>query len=126
MTAFATATAPSTVPSVATALEVNLSTSRSEEWWTEAGRDAEEKAITARIQALAQVIDAALPSAGDVAEAHARYRNEVLGAAIAGSEWSVEGGCGSYIEGREDQVMNDCGMGHVSARSSRMLYFFPV
>lgn len=42
---------------------------------------------------------------------------------VPGSEWAAEHGCGLAIEGRDDQMMMACGMGHVPERSSRLLYW---
>ncbi|MCB9690069.1 MAG: hypothetical protein H6735_33820 [Alphaproteobacteria bacterium] len=43
---------------------------------------------------------------------------------VPGSYWASSGGCGVDIEGVEAQFMVDCGMGHVTARAQRALYFW--
>lgn len=43
---------------------------------------------------------------------------------IPGAEWGRSTGCGTRIEGREQQVMVACGMGHTPLLSQRFLSFY--
>ena len=42
----------------------------------------------------------------------------------AGTRWANGSGCGVEIEGEQDNLAVDCGMGHVPHKSRRFLYFF--
>jgi len=43
---------------------------------------------------------------------------------VPGSAWATSWGCGVTVEGRDDNIMVGCGMGHVPARSQRFLYWY--
>ncbi|MCO4744646.1 MAG: hypothetical protein KC912_07655 [Proteobacteria bacterium] len=116
---------PSKVPSRALALQTPLIQPKYDHDWSRQGPDPEEASIDARIAAIATLIDNALPAASNPLRAGARLRDAVK-ESIPGSRWSVQGGCGSYIEGEADRMAMGCGMGHVQARSVRVLYFFEV
>jgi len=53
-------------------------------------------------------------------EARARLCKE----RIPGSRWARQSGCGTDIEGEQDNLVVGCGMGHVPEKSQRFLYFF--
>lgn len=117
---------PSAIPSAALGLTTPYATMPpSRGWLDQAGQKKEDGIITRRIEALALLIDTNLPAAASEAHALTRFKNAMRNP-IPGSHWSVTSGCGSYIEDAEDQMMPDCGMGHVNARSARMLYFYEV
>lgn len=54
--------------------------------------------------------------------AHARER--LTQQPVAGSEWAHSWGCGITVEGRDDNMVVGCGMGHVPERSQRFLYWY--
>lgn len=64
--------------------------------------------------------------ASRVPELAERARRMMVSAPPAGAHWAVSGGCGTTIEGVQDQSLMMCGMGHVPEHSRRMLYFFDV
>ncbi len=47
-----------------------------------------------------------------------------VGQRIAGSHWANSHGCGTDIEDYEENYAVGCGMGHVSEKAQRFLYFF--
>ena len=51
-------------------------------------------------------------------------RERWVGQRITGAYWASSYGCGAEIEDYEQQWAVGCGMGHVSAKASRFLYFF--
>jgi len=82
------------------------------------------------VMQVAPLLAAAMAQGGAVAE---RRLTPVLAAAaravycrqrIPGSKWASSGGCGQTIEGDEEPVMVDCGMGMIPPKSRRFLYFF--
>ncbi|TNE87470.1 MAG: hypothetical protein EP330_18575 [Deltaproteobacteria bacterium] len=83
-------------------------------------------AIDARIAALSDLVLAALPEPPQRARAIQRFRTEVLAEPVEGSHWARSGGCGTMVEGATRQMAVGCGMGHVNARSARVMYFFEV
>lgn len=118
---------PTVVPSTASAIDPDLPPPKAvREPWSDAGRAELDMQISARIDLLAATIDDVLPAAPSPEEAHARYQRDVLHAPIPGAQWSIQTGCGSYFESEETPVAMPCGMGHVNARSARMLHFFSV
>lgn len=76
----------------------------------------------------ARVALAAADATGDarsalIAPLAAAARATLVQERVQGSYWAVSGGCGTVIEG-EPTVMVDCGMGHVTERARRALYFW--
>lgn len=43
---------------------------------------------------------------------------------VPGSRWGHASGCGTTVEGEEDEMRVACGMGHVPAKASRFLYMY--
>jgi hypothetical protein len=43
---------------------------------------------------------------------------------VPGSRWAQASGCGTVVEGEEDQLRMACGMGHVPEKARRFLYFY--
>lgn len=90
-------------------------------------RKQEERIAKSRIDAVAASLRSALGSdARKVAARAAAARARLTKKAPAGAHWANSHGCGTTIEGVEDNMAIGCGMGHVPAKSSRFLYFFSV
>ncbi|MCB9593294.1 MAG: hypothetical protein H6719_11235 [Sandaracinaceae bacterium] len=51
-------------------------------------------------------------------------RERLVRRPLPGSYWATSWGCGVTVEGRDDNVMVGCGMGHVPERSRRFLYWY--
>lgn len=51
-------------------------------------------------------------------------RERLVQRPLPGSYWATSWGCGVTVEGREDNVLVGCGMGHVPQRSQRFLYWY--
>lgn len=51
-------------------------------------------------------------------------RAAVVEQVVPGSRWARSSGCGTMVEGADDNVAYGCGMGYVGAKATRMLYFF--
>jgi hypothetical protein len=51
-------------------------------------------------------------------------RHRLKDARVPGSRWGTYHGCGTHIEGEEEQLTIMCGMGHVPAKQARFLYLF--
>lgn len=69
--------------------------------------------------------------AGPVPEARrallgAEVRAVLIEAAPAGAHWASSWGCGTTVEGVESNMRMACGMGHISAKAARFLYFSDV
>jgi len=88
-------------------------------------RAAEDASISARIEALAQMVREGVGEPhGDVAALASRVREMVRERPVPGSHWGLDGGCGTTVEGRDDLSEGlACGMGHVPARSRRFLHW---
>jgi hypothetical protein len=113
---------PSEVP--ARVQPIDVAFSRYE--WTD-----EESLIDAHIAAQAAALADALhawdraPEAtnGPIRDAAIARAQDRLKAQPAGAYWAY-GGCGLTIEGVENQLAMDCGMGFSAPRSARFLYFY--
>ena len=98
--------------------------------WEQDGRKAYERAIDVQIQMLEKALsDVVKPFVPDefgarrarlASEARARYVQK----RITGSHWASSYGCGTDIEGYDEMYAVGCGMGHVSEKATRFLYFF--
>lgn len=69
--------------------------------------------------------------AGPVPEARratlgAEVRAMLIEAPPAGAHWASYGACGATVEGVESNMRMACGMGHVSPKAARFLYFSDV
>jgi hypothetical protein len=98
-----------------------------------------EQALAARAELPLADVDraAALVAAGmERASTNERARRETMLASAAaarlrdrpprGSRWAHSSGCGTTIEGEEDEsIAIGCGMGHVPRKSQRFLYLYP-
>jgi hypothetical protein len=60
----------------------------------------------------------------DAARHSAEVRARLVKQRVAGSRWAHASGCGTTIEGEEDQMRAKCGMGHVPEKARRFLYFY--
>ena len=76
--------------------------------------------------ALARAAAEADPEKRDtwIARLAAAAREEIVAAPPAGAKWAQSAGCGTRIEGEEENVMVACGMAHVPALSQRFLHLF--
>lgn len=98
--------------------------------WEQDGRERHEAVIDGQIEALeralAELIQPALPS--DFASRRERLANEArtrfVNRRIQGSHWANNYGCGTDIEDHDEMYAIGCGMGHVSMKATRFLYFF--
>ncbi|MCP4808064.1 MAG: hypothetical protein GY913_31590 [Proteobacteria bacterium] len=98
--------------------------------WEEEGRVKYEAAIDRQIALLEKSLDDliepfvptdfAARKKRLAAEASARF----VGKRIPGSYWASNWGCGTDIEEYDEMYGIGCGMGHVSAKATRFLYFF--
>lgn len=92
--------------------------------WAEAQKE-EDKIAAKRIGALGGLLRSALGSdERKVAERAASVRAKLVKKPPPGAQWANSHGCGTTVEGVEDNMVMGCGMGHVPAKSGRFLYFF--
>lgn len=84
----------------------------------------EQAAAAPAVLALAAVDAAPAVRVELVAALAGSARASLVEKRVPGSWWAVSGGCGTRIEGVEDQLMVKCGMGHVTARATRALHFW--
>jgi len=103
------------VPAPSAAVKVDLGSE--EAWWGDSS------GVDTRIEAQAKALDRLLPAVADEGRNAETFKAR-LRERVPGSHWASEGGCGTTIEGVENQRMYACGMGHVPQRSRRFLYFF--
>lgn len=54
----------------------------------------------------------------------ARTQSEYIESPPPGARWATRSGCGFDVEGKENNMVVGCGMGHVPERSRRFLYFY--
>lgn len=88
---------------------------------------AEEKVAEQRIAAMGTLLRQAL--GGDTSKLAARaegVRARLVKRPPSGAHWANASGCGTQIEGVEDNMVIGCGMGHVPAKAGRFLYFFSI
>jgi hypothetical protein len=80
----------------------------------------------ARIDVLARALrDRLAPGGvGDEAQAASDVRRRLTALPPAGARWARSSGCGTVVEGENDNDVFGCGMGHVPAQSSRFLTFY--
>jgi hypothetical protein len=90
-------------------------------------RKQEDKISAKRISAMGGLLRNALGSdERKVAERAAGVRAKLVKKPPVGASWANGHGCGTTIEGVEDNMVVGCGMGHVPAKSGRFLYFFSL
>jgi hypothetical protein len=87
----------------------------------ESVRNLEHRAAVHYARAMASSAETRASMLHDLAE---RARERLVGERVPGSRWARSSGCGTTIEGEEDNIGVACGMGHVPARSVRFLYFY--
>jgi hypothetical protein len=88
---------------------------------------AEERITDQRIAALGEMLRKALGAdQRKLAARAAGVRARLVKQRPPGAHWARSSGCGTRIEGVNDNVMIGCGMGHVPAKSERFLYFFSI
>ncbi|WP_437813618.1 hypothetical protein [Sorangium sp. So ce1078] len=95
--------------------------------WEE--RQKHEDSIAAqRIGALGALLRKGLGADEQNLEARAAsVRARLVKAPPGGAHWAIASGCGTTVEGVEDDGgLMACGMGHVPSKSRRFLYFFSV
>jgi hypothetical protein len=115
------------VPATARALDVALPQYPEHRWRTY--DDVRDDAIAdRRIQTLADTLARGLaPSGsapGDEQTLAAEVRARVVKERVPGSYWARSHGCGTIIEGVNDNSSFGCGMGHVPTKSQRFLDFY--
>ncbi|KYF86751.1 hypothetical protein BE17_15295 [Sorangium cellulosum] len=119
------------VPAVATPLDASLPAYKSARsldrtGWEQQRKD-EEKIAAQRIGALGELLRKALGAdERSVAARAAGVRARLVKQPPAGAHWASSSGCGTTIEGVEENGVVGCGMGHVPEKSRRFLYFFSV
>jgi hypothetical protein len=65
-----------------------------------------------------------VPADADAAALAKRAKRELRLVPPAGARWARSSGCGTEIEGEDDQALVACGMGHTPSKSWRFLYLF--
>ncbi len=117
---------PSRVPATAIPLDVTLPS-----YADAPGTDwqVREKAETAvalrRIELLGALLRKHLGGSGRDTETRAEeVRERLVKKPPPGTHWANASGCGTQIEGVEQNYAIGCGMGHVPEKSRRFLYFF--
>ncbi|MGK3968470.1 hypothetical protein WMF01_48765 [Sorangium sp. So ce1667] len=119
------------VPAAATPLDASLPAFKSRRSldrssWEQRQKD-EEKIAAQRIGALGDLLRRALGADERNAAARAAgVRARLVKQPPAGAHWASSNGCGTTIEGVEENGAIGCGMGHVPEKSRRFLYFFSV
>ena len=84
----------------------------------------ESAAADARIETLARLLRSGLGDGKNTARRATEVRERLVKKAPVGGRWAVSQGCGTHVEGAEDNMAIGCGMGHVPEKSRRFLYFF--
>jgi hypothetical protein len=82
---------------------------------------------SARIELIARLLrDALAPNgdAGDAAVLAQSVRARLTDHPPVGARWARSSGCGTIVEGQNDNSVFGCGMGHVPEKSQRFLAFF--
>ncbi|WP_437676718.1 hypothetical protein [Sorangium sp. So ce131] len=80
-----------------------------------------------RIDALGALLRKGLgDDARDVEARAASVRARLVKKPPAGAHWANASGCGTDVEGVEENLIMGCGMGHVPTKSRRFLYFFSI
>lgn len=88
---------------------------------------AEDKVSEQRIAALGTLLRQALGAdTNKLAARAAGVRARMVKLPPSGAHWAHSSGCGTTIEGVEDNMVIGCGMGHVPAKAGRFLYFFSL
>lgn len=88
---------------------------------------ADDQVVAQRISALGDLLRKGL--GGDARKIEARaagVRARLVKKPPSGAHWAHSSGCGTKVEGVEDNMVVGCGMGHVPVKSQRFLYFFSV
>lgn len=94
--------------------------------WQESEKKDEDTAAQ-RIAALGALLRKGLGAdARKQKERAASVRARLVKKPPTGAHWANASGCGTTIEGVEENAMIGCGMGHVPAKSQRFLYFFSI
>ncbi|HZS38272.1 MAG TPA: twin-arginine translocation signal domain-containing protein [Polyangia bacterium] len=94
--------------------------------WDEMER-LEARISSARIEVLARALRERLAPGGltgDPAALASDVRARVTSKPPAGARWARSSGCGTVVEGENDDSVFGCGMGHVPAQSVRFLTFY--
>ena len=94
-----------------------------DETW-EAREKRETAMVVSRIHVVERALMALLPSpVADRAAALADVKARIVDAPPTGANWARSSGCGTIVEGRDDNMGIGCGMGHIPALTSRFLLF---
>lgn len=117
---------PSRVPATTAPLDVALPSfaeTPDADW--AAREKAEAAVIDRRIALLGGLLRARLGSSGRDTDARAEeVRERLVKKPPPGTHWANASGCGTRVEGVEENYAIGCGMGHVPEKSRRFLYFF--
>ncbi|MFT3772334.1 MAG: hypothetical protein QM820_43620 [Minicystis sp.] len=95
-----------------------------EKSWEEKERN-EDEISDKRIAIVAGLLRNALGADDKKAAALAgEVRKQLKAKPPRGAKWANSSGCGTDVEGDDQQLLVACGMGHVPRKSARFLYFF--
>lgn len=98
---------------------------RAPDSWVDQKLDAQAAALSGALFPAIQSMVGPVPPARR-ALLGAQVRASLIEVAPAGAHWASSWGCGTTVEGVENTMRVGCGMGHVSPKAARFLYFSDV